>query len=75
MAKTHDRTPTLRFSSATPGADFECAVDRGSFKPCRSPFTTKQLSFGRHTISVRAIIGGVTDPTPGKYAFKVVRGH
>ncbi len=75
VAKTHDRTPTLRFSSATPGADFECAVDRGSFKPCHSPFTSKQLSFGRHTISVRAIIGGVTDPTPGKYAFKVVRGH
>jgi hypothetical protein len=74
-AKTHDRTPTLRFSSATPSAGFECAVDRGAFKPCRSPFTAKQLDFGRHTISIRAIAGGVPDPTPARYAFKVVRGH
>jgi hypothetical protein len=74
-AKTHDRTPTVRFSSATPGAGFECAVDHGAFKSCRSPYTAKQLSFGRHSISVRAIVAGVPDPTPGRYTFKVVRGR
>jgi hypothetical protein len=73
VAKTHDRTPSFRFYSATPGASFECAVDRGPFKPCHSPFTTKQLTFGHHTVSVRAIAAGIVDPTPGKYAFKVVR--
>jgi len=74
-AKTHDRTPSFRFRSPSPGASFECAVDRQPFKPCRSPFTTKQLSFGRHTVSVRAVVGAIADPSPGKFAFKVIGGH
>lgn len=71
-AKTRDRTPTFRFRSDLAGASFECAVDRGRFKPCRSPFTTKKLSFGRHAFAVRAIAGGVADTTPLKVSFKVI---
>jgi hypothetical protein len=74
-AKTHDRTPTFRFRSSQPGASFECKLDGKPFKPCRSPLTTKTLSYGRHTLLVRAVVGGEADPSPAKFAFKVVRGR
>lgn len=73
-AKLHDRTPTFRFSSNTPGAGFQCKLDRGPFKACRSPLTTKKLAFGAHTLKVRAVTGGVVDPTPAKLNFKIVKG-
>jgi hypothetical protein len=73
-AKTHDRTATIKFKSTVGGASYQCKIDGQGFKSCRSPLTTKSLSFGRHTVKVRAIAGGVTDPTPAKVSFKVVRG-
>jgi hypothetical protein len=72
-AKTRDRTPTFRFRSDRPGSGFQCRVDGKPFKACRSPFTTNLLSFGRHTIAIRAVVGGATDPTPARFSFKVVR--
>ncbi len=74
-AKTTDRTPTLKFSSTSSGASFECQVDGAAFKACRSPLTTKTLSFGKHTVKVRAILGGVQDPTPATVSFKVVKAR
>ncbi len=71
-AKTPDRTPSFRFRSATAGATFECAIDRQPFRPCRSPFTTKALKPGRHTFSVRARLAGLVDPSPSKWAFKIL---
>jgi hypothetical protein len=72
-AKTRDRTPTFRFRSDIAGASFECAVDRARFKPCRSPFTTKKLSFGKHSFAVRAVAGSLADTTPLTIHFKVLR--
>ncbi len=53
------------FSSARPGATFECALDRpgspaGDFGPCSGPSsaTYAALTPGPHTFRVRAIIGG-----------------
>jgi plastocyanin len=74
-AKTADRTPTLKFSSASSGASFECQVDGTAFRACRSPLTTKVLSFGKHTVKVRAVLGDVQDPTPATVSFKVVKAH
>jgi hypothetical protein len=74
-AKTRDRTPTFRFRSDAAGAQFQCAVDRQAFKPCRSPFTTKALKPGPHTFSVRAVSAGVADGSPGRFVFKVVGGR
>jgi hypothetical protein len=71
-AKTADRTPTFRFRSA-PGASFQCKLDKGPFKACRSPFTTPALAPGKHTLLVRAVVGGVPDPSPASFSFKVVR--
>lgn len=74
-AKTHDRTPTFRFHSNSAGASFECSADKQPFKPCRSPFTTKQLKPGRHTVSIRAVVAGVADQTPDKFSFTILKGH
>jgi hypothetical protein len=71
--RTHDRTPTFRFGSGSAGATFQCKLDHGPFKACRSPLTTKTLAYGGHLLQVRAILDGATDPTPAKLAFKVVK--
>jgi len=73
-AATRDRTPTFRFRSDSAGARFQCAVDKGPFKSCRSPFTTSPLSFGRHTFAVRALLGPTADATPARVRFKVIGG-
>ncbi len=73
-ARTHDRTPTFRFRSVTPGATFQCKLDASPFKPCGSPLTTKSLAFGAHTLQVRAVVAGKPDPSPASFHFKVVRG-
>jgi hypothetical protein len=72
-AKTHDRTPTFRFGSSARGASFQCKIDAKPFVACRSPFTTKSLSYGTHTLQVRAILGGRSDPSPAKFHFKVTK--
>lgn len=70
--RTHDRTPTFRFASSRPGASFECKLDHGAFRRCRSPFTSKRLTPGRHRFQVRARSGGAVDPTPASWAFRVL---
>jgi hypothetical protein len=72
-ARTRDRTPTLRFFSTMPGATFRCRLDGGAFKPCRSPFTTRPLSYGSHIFKVKAVLTGLADPTPAFCAFRVVK--
>ena len=58
------------FSSATPGATFECSVDGKAFAACTSgtPFKAK---LGQHTFAVRAVAAALVDPTPATYTFKV----
>jgi hypothetical protein len=72
-AKIRDRTPSFRFRAGSAGASFQCKVDGGAFKPCHSPFTTKSLLPGRHTVKIRAVADGMPDPTPATYSFKVVK--
>ncbi|MGC1851879.1 MAG: hypothetical protein WA687_05500 [Solirubrobacterales bacterium] len=72
-AATRDRTPTFRFRADVSGATFECKVDRGAFRACSSPFTTKKLTFGAHGVEVRAVAGGSADPTPAKSSFRILK--
>jgi hypothetical protein len=73
--KTHDRTPTFRFAADERGVTFQCKLDGKPYKSCRSPFTTKKLTLGRHVFKVRARDdSGGLDPSPASYAFKVIRG-
>ena len=70
-ARSRDRTPTFRFRSDVAGATFECAVDKQPFRPCRSPFTTKPLKPGLHTVAVRAKASGLADASPAKFSFRI----
>jgi hypothetical protein len=73
--RTEDRTPTFRFRADEPGSRFRCSLDDKRFKRCRSPFTTKKLSFGRHTFEVAATdADGNRDRSPARDSFRVVRG-
>jgi hypothetical protein len=72
-AVTRDRTPTFRFRSSVAGSSFACKVDRAAFRSCSSPFTTRTLSFGAHTVQVRAVAAGSADPTPAKSSFRVAK--
>jgi hypothetical protein len=70
--RTHDRTPTFRFRATETGSKFQCKLDGGPFKPCRSPFTTKRLAPGAHALKVRAVFAGTHDSSPARFAFMVV---
>lgn len=71
----------FKFSSPDPAATFECALKRprkqagkapARFSPCSSPRRYK-LKPGKYTFKVRATVGGVTDQTPARQKFKIVR--
>ncbi len=70
--RSGDRTPTFRFSSNRSDATFQCKLDKGRYRACRSPFTRK-LGFGPHTLRVRARDGGQVDPSPATYGFTILR--
>jgi glycine rich protein len=60
------------FSSTAAGSTFQCKLDKGAFVPCTSPKTYK-VKPGKHKFSVKATKGGVADPTPATFAFKVIK--
>jgi hypothetical protein len=70
---TRDRTPTFKFAATRAGSTFACKLDDGRYRACTSPWTTSRLSFGKHTVRVRATFAGITDATPAQRSFKVVR--
>ncbi|HEX6229717.1 MAG TPA: hypothetical protein VFZ41_09695 [Solirubrobacterales bacterium] len=72
------------FRSPSRGARFECALQRlkkrkkgrrapkPRFKGCKSP-KRYRLKPGKYRFSVRAVLGGVRDPSPAKRTFRVIR--
>lgn len=66
----------FRFSSPSAMARFECSLRarkrKPRFKDCESPATYK-LRPGKYRFAVRAVLGGVTDPSPETFSFRVVR--
>ncbi|HET8814049.1 MAG TPA: glycine-rich protein [Solirubrobacterales bacterium] len=60
------------FHSPTAGASFECKLDKRAYAACTSPKRYK-VKVGKHKFSVRAVKGGVADPTPASFKFKVVK--
>ncbi|PUA79753.1 calcium-binding protein [Nocardioides currus] len=70
------KTASFTFASSTAGATFQCQLDNGAWKTCASAYKlkTKKLSVGKHTLLVRALLGGAADATPTKKTFKVVKG-
>ncbi|MFL5897240.1 MAG: hypothetical protein ACJ76D_02070 [Solirubrobacterales bacterium] len=70
--RTHDRTPTFRFTASDRGASFECKLDRRPYRRCRSPYTARPIGLGRHGFLVRARSGDEVDPTPSSWSFRVL---
>ena len=61
------------FRSSSPGSTFECSLDRGPWRACRSP-KTYRVGVGTHSFRVRAgDAAGAVDPTPAIWRWKVVR--
>lgn len=76
-ARVKGRRAKIRFEADPPdkGGTFECRIDGGAFKPCRSPYRSGKLKPGKHTFEVRAInADGVGDKTPAKDRFRITRG-
>ncbi|HEU4462241.1 MAG TPA: hypothetical protein VFR75_06595 [Solirubrobacterales bacterium] len=60
------------FASDVVGATFQCKLDKGAYKPCKSP-KTYTVKPGKHKFSVRAIASGGADASPATYSFKVIK--
>jgi len=72
-ARSTKTTAKFRFSANERGAKFECKLDKGAAKPCKSPRKYKHLEPGRHKFTVAATdAAGNTDRTPAKLRFKIV---
>jgi hypothetical protein len=65
------QTASFDFSSDTAGASFECSMDGAAFAACSSPVSYDGLDSGEHTFKVRAVVGGVPDPTPAVQIFHI----
>ena len=63
---------SFQFISTIAGSTFACSLDGKAFTACTSGVTYK-VKAGKHTFAVRATAGGVTDPSPATYSFKVKR--
>lgn len=60
--RTAKRSARFTFSSDQSSASFECKLDKGRFKSCRSPFK-RRVKPGHHTFKVRALgAGGASAP-------------
>ncbi len=72
-AKSHSTTATFKFTSSVKGSSFQCKLDKGKFKKCKSPKKYKDLKVGKHVFQVRAVnSAGKADPTPAKRKFTVL---
>ena len=71
--RSQKRRATFRFvGNPASGAEFECKLDRKQPKPCDSPYK-KRVRPGRHKFTVRATVEGVSDPTPARFKWRVIK--
>ncbi len=67
------RTVAVSFVSGEAGSTFRCRLDRGAYKPCRSP-RRYTVGLGRHIVRIFAIDRvGNRDPSPAAIGFRVRR--
>jgi hypothetical protein len=72
---THSRrrTVSISFAASEAGSRFRCRLDRGAYRPCRSP-RRYTVGLGRHAIRVFAVdAAGNRDRSPVVIGFRVRR--
>jgi hypothetical protein len=64
---------TFAFGGLDASATFECALDGAAFSVCSTPVEYDGLAVdgAPHTFRVRAVVGGVPDPTPAEQRFRL----
>lgn len=75
LIRTHARTARVvfRFGSDQAGVTFACRIDAGLFRPCGERLA-RSFGIGAHVLRVFARdAGGLGDPTPAVYRFRVKR--
>jgi Bacterial Ig-like domain len=60
------------FFSPAAGSSYRCKLDRGGFAPCTSP-RRYRVRVGRHRFTVEAVGATGPDPSPARFAFRVLR--
>ncbi|MDX6590087.1 MAG: hypothetical protein QOI84_1361, partial [Solirubrobacterales bacterium] len=72
--KTTKKRVRVKFSFSSPaaGSTFKCKLDKAPFSACASP-KTYRVKVGKHKFSVKAVSGGLGDPTPAVFRFKVTK--
>lgn len=68
-AKSTSTTAKFKFKANEAGSKFQCKLDKGKFKNCKSPKTYKKLKPGKHVFKVRATdkAGNVGKPAKRKF--------
>jgi hypothetical protein len=64
----------FRFGSEPGGAIFRCQYDGSPWRSC-SATVARWFGLGPHVVRVQAKLGGVFDPTPVVYRFRIVRNR
>jgi hypothetical protein len=66
------RPAKFRFNSTESQSSFQCKVDRGRWRGCRSPFKRTVSAGRKHVFRVRAIDRfGNVDPSPARFGWRV----
>jgi hypothetical protein len=72
-ARVDGTRAAVRFESDAAVAKFQCRLDAGAWRPCRSPFTTPRLAAGGHRIEIRARdTFGQLSGRPARFRFAVL---
>jgi DNA-directed RNA polymerase specialized sigma24 family protein len=71
-AEPDRREATFRFASSQRKSTFECRIDKGDFRRCRSPLSVEGLRQGKHVFFVRATdSAGNVDRSAAVYRWEV----
>jgi hypothetical protein len=83
--RTRNESPRFRFAATdvapagetakrSPGASFQCRIDRRAWHHCASPFAPRRLRPGPHRLRVTAIdAAGNRDRTPARFRIVILR--
>jgi glucose/arabinose dehydrogenase len=69
---TKSTTAKFVFAATEKGSKFRCKLDKGRYKPCRSPKVYRHLHKGKHAFSVYAVgPDGKADKSPSKFVWHI----